>query len=336
MITIIQGRNVNHTFVKSLNVIRTVGEKQDSRNGKVIVAPTPVVTCTDNPQERVLFNAERDANPFFHFFECLWMLSGSSDGRWLDQFVRDFSARYAEDDGNIHGAYGDRWRNWPNVGDGTAEALYWGAFCQLEKIIEILKKNKFDRRAVISMWDPVRDLDTPVRDAPCNTHIYPRIVGDSLDITVCCRSNDIIWGATGANAVHFSFLQEYLAARIGVAVGKMYQLSNNWHAYTSVLDKIPRDVAVDDRYTTGAVSAHPICDVPEQWDKDLHMFMDVPIGAKHRWYRNKFFRGVAVPMLETHRLWRAGRRDAALISANNIEASDWGCSTMEWMSRRMK
>jgi thymidylate synthase len=52
-----------------------------------------------------------------------------------------------------------------------------------------------------------------------------------LDLTVLCRSNDVVWGAYGANAVHFSVLQEYLAGRIGVDVGVMYQFSNNYHGY---------------------------------------------------------------------------------------------------------
>jgi hypothetical protein len=35
-------------------------------------------------------------------------------------------------------------------------------------------------------------------------------------MTVTNRSNDLCWGMLGANYVHFTILQEYLAARLGV------------------------------------------------------------------------------------------------------------------------
>ncbi len=40
--------------------------KDQSRNGPVLVIDEPVIITYEKPQERVLFNKERDANPFFH------------------------------------------------------------------------------------------------------------------------------------------------------------------------------------------------------------------------------------------------------------------------------
>ena len=321
----ITGRNVNETYRESISTILLIGERQDSRNGPVLVAPYPVVTVTENPTERVLFCPNRDANPFFHFFECLWMMSGSRDGTWLDQFVRDFSSRYAEPDGNIHGAYGARWRDW------------W-SMDQLRVAVDLLRTNRNDRRVVIQMWDPASDLDAQVRDVPCNTQIFPRIreeeSGYVLDLSVMCRSNDIIWGATGANAVHFSFLQEWMAAQIGVGVGKMYQFSNNWHAYDQTLEKIA-STSLEDPYVDGVVKPYPICDRPEKWDEDLRLFMDWPSGRRFG-YQNAFFSRVAVPMLEVHRAWRRGDRALAFELVNDIEASDWRLACMGWMGRRAK
>jgi len=52
-----------------------------------------------------------------------------------------------------------------------------------------------------------------------------------LNMTVFNRSNDMVYGALGANVVHFSVLQEYMAACIGVEVGTYYQVSSNMHVY---------------------------------------------------------------------------------------------------------
>ena len=57
-------------------------------------------------------------------------------------------------------------------------------------------------------------------------------------MTVCCRSNDIIWGTYGTNAVHFSMLQEYLAARLNAQLGVYRHISDSFHAYSSVLEKV--------------------------------------------------------------------------------------------------
>lgn len=323
MITI-SGRNVNHNYATSIAQILDIGDIQDSRAGQVLVAHHPVMTVTNMPRERVLFCPSRDANPFFHFFECLWMMSGSRDGRWLDRFVRDFSSRFGDAEGTIHGAYGHRWREWPHGSSLTT-------FCQLNTVVHLLQQDRRDRRVVISMWDPSMDLDESHRDVPCNTHIYPRIVHDRLDLTVCCRSNDIIWGATGANAVHFSFLQEWIASRIGVGVGRMYQLSNNWHAYTDVLKKLG-DPSSSDPYVSGQVEPYPIMDLPEDWDDDLVAFMEEP---HRRSYLNSFFGDVALPLWRTHELWREGSRSTALAEVSRVQATDWRLAAQSWMERRL-
>jgi hypothetical protein len=48
----------------------------------------------------------RDANPFFHVMETLWMLAGRNDLPWLVRFNKRF-ASYSDDGGNTQpGAYG--------------------------------------------------------------------------------------------------------------------------------------------------------------------------------------------------------------------------------------
>ena len=70
-------KNVNEAFRELVGGIhdRTIeATRHESRNGPVLVIEEPVTVCYENPNERVLFNTRRDANPFFHLFESLWML----------------------------------------------------------------------------------------------------------------------------------------------------------------------------------------------------------------------------------------------------------------------
>ena len=228
---VLAGTNVNDLYTQGITLIQENGKPDKSRAGDVLVMPCPVMSVYEKPMERVLFDQRRDANPFFHLFEGLWMLSGSNDVDPLTHYVKDFS-RFAEDDGVIHGAYGYRWRT------------EFG-FNQLDVIVQKLRTNPQDRQAVLQMWDcsMCDDLTLDWKDRPCNTHCYFRARDGELDMTIMCRSNDIIWGAYGANAVHFSMLLEYMAGRIGIRVGKMYQFSNNYHAYVNMLEKVgtPKD-----------------------------------------------------------------------------------------------
>lgn len=343
---VLEGRNVNELWRRCMNTLpECVG--QDSRNGRVWVWPTPVMSVYQRPTERVLFDPDRDANPFFHLMESLWMLAGRNHAGFLNHYVADFGARFADHD-RIHGAYGHRWR----------QAF---GFDQLDAVVEKLRVNPNDRQCVLQMWDcdEHSDLTGDWKDRPCNTNAYLRVRQDRdnvngnwvdvrrLDLTVCCRSNDVVWGAYGANAVHFSMLQEYLAGRIGVKVGTLYQLSNNWHGYVDVVQKLASHrLSMDDLYARGAVGALPIGTDWERWDDDLYDFVDWhdALWAQAQTsdeidaptFSNTWFNVVAEPVAQTRWLWKQGRRREALARVDAIEATDWHQACRGWMVRRIK
>lgn len=351
---VIHALNVNDAYTQGVRYLRAFGERQESRAGQVLVAPSPVATVYACPTDRVLFDSQRDANPFFHLFESLYLLAGRRDARWLDRFVKDFSSRFAESDGDQHGSYGFRWRNHFELEGGGSSQLEGASTLpdQLNTIVRLLKSNPADRRAVLSMWDPVADLGADKRDIPCNTHAYFRVrrtdgepmaadvsptsPGKVLDITVCCRSNDIVWGAYGANAVHFSILLEYLAGRIGVVPGTYTQISNNYHAYTNVFEKLQLQTRFNS-YPEG----DPIGLDWDAWDADLQEFMawtEVPDKEKDAldYPKNPWFSETAEPMYVAHALWKSGDYKRALEVASELICSqDWRRACVEWMERRL-
>lgn len=183
---VITARNVNDALYQGINYLSRVGISRDSRNGPVKVSPIPVTTVYMQPLERVLFWKDRDANPFFHLYESLWMLAGRNDVTPLVKYAKQMH-QYSDDGKTLHGAYGYRWRH---------------AFGrdQLALITDALKKNRDDRRQVLQMWDARQDLGRVGKDLPCNTIATFQINTDGeLDLTVFCRSNDIIWGCLAAD-----------------------------------------------------------------------------------------------------------------------------------------
>lgn len=321
---VLKVRNVNEAYTVGLAHLRAVGASSPSRMGAVLVAPEPVSTVYRRPWERVLFNAKRDCNPFFHFMEGLWMLAGRNDVEWISRFNATF--KQFSDDGEIfHAAYGHRWRRRFGID-------------QLKSVIDMLRRDPDTRRAVIAMWDPVADFDHDGKDFPCNLNISFRIrdkgdISPHLDMTVFNRSNDIIWGAYGANAVHMTMMHEYVASHLGLPMGTYTQVSNDYHAYQEILDKVGEpDPHPMCPYDMGRVNTMPMVEEAGCWDAELKHWMED--WRQARIYNNPIFPQVATPMRWAHEYYKEKNYPKALEMVSRIHAPDWRRSCREWLTRR--
>lgn len=162
-----------------------------------------------------------------------------------------------------------------------------------------------------------------------------------------CRSNDAIWGAMGANVVHFSVLQEYIARFSGLPVGSFTQISVNYHGYEKIINPLfkKRDEfgeMTPNPYSLGEVEpyriAHPDND-QEAWDNEVRRFV-TPDGRAtlNDNYREPFFRHVAWPIVRAHDSYKdekgVARYEMALSALETCKASDWRRACVEWLERR--
>lgn len=193
------------------------------------------------------------------------------------------------------------------------------------------------------MYDPGHDqpaADNGGKDVPCNVTLHFQILTDGrLGMSVFCRSNDMVWGAYGANAVHFSMLQEYVASAVGVEVGPYWQISDNFHAYKTSLEPLlgmPHPDQARDPYEDGRVQPYPVMTEDRKtWDQDLALFLDQgPIVG----FRDSFFRRVVTPMENAHKAYRQNkgerRYELALEILEQCRATDWRAAGQEWVQRR--
>ncbi len=356
----ISARNVNSALPLALAWLCAAGQRNDSRNGAVLVAPGPVITEYSRPQERVLFSPERDANPFFHLYECVWMLAGRSDAAAPARYAKNMLS-YAEDDGHFHAAYGRRWTGW----FGDEDPRNGPPLDQIQKVVDMLRADPKTRRAVIAMWDPCEDLNVNKKDLPCNTTIYFDATRGPLDMTVCNRSNDAIYGAYGANAVHMSFLHEVVAGCAGLKIGTYYQVSNNLHIYldnpvTQRLVQVepghvhtpriyePDGVAwnypdFEPIFTPNSLDAQPIwslfrdeceaaCACVDGWNFSEEPYPNIAdCGPYHYpWFKRVFF-----PLMLSHAAYKAGNHVAADVWARECQSEDWSLAALQWLARRM-
>lgn len=337
---VLQARNVHQIIPKAVDLMNSRGKRRDSRGGPVLVLDEPVASVYERPEERVVFWPQRDANPAFHLYESLWMLAGQRDVAPLARYVKQI-LEYSDDGQTLHDAYGWRWRRW--FGED-----------QLEKIIRMLTREPLDRRAVLQIWDADVDLEWCGKALPCNLTATFQIGNTGrLDMTVFCRSNDIVWGAYGANAVHFSVLQEYVARHLERPVGTYTHVSVNWHTYLSTygqISSIPMDdpyhlPAYVDPYSRGEVRVVPM---PKISSSELYRFIveewaELPPDSlfwhdgypgSHPWW-NVVFR-----VLRAHKVWRSLPAPERFTEALRILGPredcppDWIQAMREWIERR--
>lgn len=320
-------RNVNGAFSEIFWRLKSMHlTPEPTRNGPAIVYPDLVTTTYYCPQERVLFHAGRDANPIFHLMESIWMLAGRQDVGFLTQFNKrmgDFS-----DDGKTFNApYGYRWRH------------HFG-HDQLQEIIELIRKEPTTRQAVLQIWDNT-DLTKSTKDKACNTQVVFDVRDNYLNMTVFNRSNDIWWGAYGANAVHFSILQEFIAAATNHLVGVYRQVSNNFHLYTELYNAekyliSPPSQEEYDYYTFNQVTPIPLMLTSDykRFLMECEQFCSNPFDENAR-YVNPFFNQVAHPMAMVSKV-RKEKSSTGQYYADKIQAQDWRIATHEWIERREK
>lgn len=319
---------------------------RESRNGPVIKFKGVTTVTYLNPTQRVLLNKARDANPFFHLYESLWMLNGQNDVASLDYFNSNMK-NYSDDGVTFWGAYGYRWRK------------YFG-YDQIEWIVEELRANPDSRRCVLQMWDGGRTnedathMDTSKpdepeaiegtgdlyvathggKDVPCNISVVFEVEEGKLNMTVFNRSNDLVWGMFGANLCHFSILQEYVANLLDVHVGIYNQCSSNLHIYKERWT--PHKWAESqDFYPWDYVPVGPIVSNKDTFNAELQRICESPVEKGRVYFSNVFLRNVCKPMFMAFERYKEKDFNNALLIVNNhVGDQAWAQAARWWLDIR--
>ena len=158
-------------------------------------------------------------------------------------------------------------------------------------------------------------------------------------MTVVNRSNDMLFGLYGANVVHMSMLQEYVAGMLGVGIGSYYTMSNSLHVYPE-FEVTPRSMEIsecDDPYARGEVTSYPLFDYgknPEAWNLDLALFFEDPYTVG---YTHSYWHRVIKPMWALWKEWK-GKRNPGTIQEILLQmpaGNDWRRAASEWLARRI-
>lgn len=281
-----------------------------TRNGPVYRIPDVCITEFVPKFQRVSLCPVRDANPFFHFFEALWILAGRSDVEFVAQFnprMREFS----DDDITFAGSYGRRYGQ------------------HLPKMVSLLSGDPATRRAIIA-----GDVGLEGKDVPCNFAIHFLVEKGSLNLYVFNRSNDLIWGLCGANAVHFSYILEYVARSTGLPRGNQVHISSNLHLYTELpgqrgLDML-KNLPTPPVYRPTAFSV-PLCSA-----RDAGFFRSELLGWLDNMDRRPGSEYLGLVAYPAWLLWKEHKAGNPATNAISGQIADpyWAMAMHNWIQRR--
>lgn len=134
------------------------------------------------------------------------------------------------------------WRPW-EVGNTDTIGKRYGAVVKehniIDKILKDLRKNPWNRRNIISLWD-YKAFEETNGLLPCayNVMFDVRKVNDTmyLDCTLTQRSNDMLV-AHHINSMQYVALQMMIACHFGWEVGKFCYFVNNLHIYDNQFEQ---------------------------------------------------------------------------------------------------
>lgn len=180
---------------------------------------TFVLTDVDNC---IITNKGKKASLKYLLAENIWYAAGSNSKDFIGKFASKWLT-ISDDNKTNNSAYGYIMQ-------------YKFNFNQINKIIELLKKDQNSRRACIILNDANENVDKTL-DEQCTMFLQFVIRNDLLHLTVCMRSNDIIYGLP-YDVPAFIAVQKYIANKLSLRCGNYTHFATSLHCYNKDLVKV--------------------------------------------------------------------------------------------------
>lgn len=227
--------SVDQLWQHWINDIREYGEPLLSRDGdsRELIGMSGTLLNVDR---NVVTNSVRKFSPIYAAAEFIWYLAGE---RHIDRVLAyaPSYARFADEKGLAHGAYGSRFRQDRAFLEATRQRDYKEGLShiddQISAVCRILKSKSSSRQAIITIWnggDLAMAEGGQCKDIPCTLTIQFLLRKDELHCVVSMRSNDI-WLGTPYDIWCFTSLQKLIAAQLGVRAGRYTHNVGSLHWY---------------------------------------------------------------------------------------------------------
>lgn len=181
-------------------------------------------------------------------YEAIWMLSGDTNVRYLEDYGVNIWSEWADEDGDLGPVYGKQIRNWIGFGEGID---------QLNNLLDGIKSNPNSRRHIINMWQ-VSDLPdermSPQGNvfygkmalAPCVCFLQFYVSQGRLSLQIYQRSCDVFCGLPH-NLACYALLTFMVAQQCDLDVGDLIWTGGDVHLYENHIEQAKLQLAREPR-----------------------------------------------------------------------------------------
>jgi thymidylate synthase len=175
--------------------------------------------------------------------ELVWMLSGSTNAKELNELGATIWDEWANEDGELGPIYGKQWRAWNHT---TVQPLGYGKWIQEQQIDQIkwvvdeIRRNPDSRRLIVSAWNPADIPDMAL--APCHTLFQFVVIDGKLHCQLYQRSADMFLGVP-FNLASYALLTHMVAACTGLEVGDFVHTIGDAHIYSNHMDQVKEQLS---------------------------------------------------------------------------------------------
>ena len=173
--------------------------------------------------------------------ELLWFISGSSDNKELNRLgchiwdangEADYWKPKAKFEGDLGRVYGVQWRHWKKP-DGTEVD-------QLKDIIERIKKDPYDRRLIVTGWNP-GELDQMALP-PCHMIFQFFVAKGKLSLHMYQRSCDMFLGVP-FNIASYALMLHIVARLTNLEADELVITLGDAHIVHNHFDQVKEQMA---------------------------------------------------------------------------------------------
>ncbi len=206
---IIKGNNVQEVYKKLVELLKIspiINNTKEINNCCLVVK---------NPSIENFWLPYREVSELYSEKELEWYWSADNRCETIGKFAKMW-LRLSDDGVTNNSAY------------GYILFKKYG-FNQVEQIIELLKKDKYSRRAVLNISDPaINRIET--KDMQCTIALQFLIRNNHLEETVYMRSNDIYFGFP-YDYIFFVSIGQYIAKNLGIKLKLYTHHATSMHMY---------------------------------------------------------------------------------------------------------
>lgn len=159
--------------------------------------------------------------------ELLWMLSGSSNVKPLQENGVHIWDEWADENGDLGPVYGAQWRSWSDYNGGSVD--------QIQNVIRQIRTTPDSRRLIVSAWNvaQIEQMKLP----PCHLLFQFEVHDGKLSCQMYQRSADVFLGVP-FNIASYALLTHMIAVVAGLEVGDFIHTFGDVHIYKNHIDQV--------------------------------------------------------------------------------------------------